>query len=152
MGGFFSKENIYRDVANDMFLLLVKYKKRFSEYLDYDEIYSRVKNIYDKCYFNKSIAKLLAEDETSRAISRLVYETQVFPITRYSSEYNMLMSKLIYGKTKNLNSCFRHISWVITKYPAFFKKKDMRNMLISILDTYQLYNLLAHQNHAKTVV
>lgn len=137
--GWMSEENIFRDIVTDMVLFVHKNEKHLSKEKDYATTLSTLSKIYHQCFFNKTILQMISDGKIYRSIKRLLTEAEIYGIEEYKMEYTMLLGKLHSKDCKEINACFRHLSWVLTKNKTFFNTSEFNTLISSVLDSYAQY-------------
>lgn len=137
--GWMSEENIFRDKVTDMVLFVHKNEKKLSKETGYAQTLARLSKVYHQCFFNQTIMQMISDGKIHRSIRRLMIETEVFGIKEYKMEYAMLFGVLLSREAKEINDCFRHLSWVLTKHKSLFNTTEFITLIMSVLDSYVQY-------------
>lgn len=137
--GWMSEENIFRDMVTDMVLFVHKNEKQLSKEKDYAPTLSTLSKVYHQCFFNKTILQMISDGKIYRSIRRLLTEVEIYGVKEYKMEYIMLLGKLHSKDCKEINSCFRHLSWTLTKNKTFFNTSEFTTLISSVLDDYAQY-------------
>ena len=137
--GWMSEENVFRDMVTDMVLFVHKNEKKLSKETSYAQILATLSIVYHQCFFNKTIMQMISDGKIHRSIRRLMIETEVFGIKEYKMEYALLFGVLLSREAKEINDCFRHLSWVLTKHKSLFNTPEFITLISSVLDSYAQY-------------
>ena len=137
--GWMSEENVFREMVTDMVLFVHKNEKKLSKEIDFAQTLSTLSEVYHQCFFNKTILQMVSDGKIHRSIRRLMTETEVFGIKEYKMEYTMLIGVLLSREAKEINDCFRHLSWVLIKHKPFFNVPEFITLISSVLDSYAQY-------------
>lgn len=137
--GWMSDENTFREVVTDMLVFIHHHKQLLDTSYDTDAVENSLCQVYRNCLFGKTILQMLSDDLIYRAVRSMMTQIELKGIESLKTEYGILLSILLSRDSKDINICFRHISWVIREYEVFFNTKDFNNILISILDSYTQY-------------
>lgn len=137
--GWMSLENNFQEHVADMLLFVHHRQKQLEKYVDFKETYSLLNSTYERCFFGRNIFQLIADDEIYKSIRRIMTEVEWRDISEFRLEYEQLLGRLISKNTKELSILFRHISWAIKYYNAFFNSINFRKLLEAVLKMYQPY-------------
>lgn len=137
--GMFSSENTFREIVMDMRLFVHRHSDYLQRKPNFNEVVTDLENTYYRCCFNKTILQMISDDETYRAIRRMMTETEIGGIESLSTEYKALVSCLLSKESAYVNYLFLHLSWVIKDHKDFFSQQEFVALFIAILDSYQKY-------------
>lgn len=137
--GWMSLENNFLNHVADMLLFVHQRQKQLEKYGDFKETYDLLNRTYERCFYEKSIFQLIADDEIYKSIRRIMTEVERCNIDGFRSEYEQMMGRLISKNTKELSILFRHISWAIKNYNIFFNTPNFKKLLEALLKVYQPY-------------
>ena len=137
--GWMSPENNFREVLMDMRLFINRHHRLLSSSEDYKETCDNLIKTYNRCFFDKDVFQLIADDEIYRAIRKIMVEVEISSIDRFRLEYEQLIGKMIAKETKDLNILFRHISWAMNHYKFFFNNEDFKKLFEAVLNIYRPY-------------
>lgn len=137
--GWMSFENTFREIAMDMVLFVHKHQKQLAKQDDLGAIQNKLKKVYERCFWGKSIYELIADDEIYKAVRRIMIETELFGIEKYRLEYEQLIGRIITKETTELGIAFRHVSWAMRHYFKFFDNEDFKKLFAAVLNVYEAY-------------
>ena len=137
--GWLSSENNFREQVMDMRLFVHNHHKQLSKLDDFEEVNDMIIKSYERCFFDKSIYQLIADDEIYRAIKRIIVESRMNGIEHYRLEYEQIIGRIITKDSKELSVAFRHISSSIINNSGFFNTEDFQKLLDAVLKVYAPY-------------
>ena len=137
--GWMSSENTFREVVMDMKLFAHKHQKQLALQDDFETIQNQLTNVYERCFFGKSVYELIADDEIYRAIRKLMLETELFGLEKYRQEYEQMTGRLITKNSNELTYVFRHIAWFFSAKKSFFNTDDFKELFGAVLNVYKPY-------------
>lgn len=129
---------------NDLINIMARFLKRNEVILsenrtNYPEILTRIANIKIQYKPNSILENLLNDEYTVEAIADLVNVLEEVSPRYYLNEYAIITNKIILQDSKALNSCFKHLSWVMTKYKRYFPKRQFAPLLSAMFASYEPY-------------
>lgn len=137
--GLMSPENSFQEILMDMRLFVNNHQKQLVVYDDYKDTYNNLIKTYNRCFFEKNVFELIADDEMYKAIRKMMTEVDLYGLDIFKSEYEQILGRIIAKDSKELNILLRHISWAMNHYKAFFNNSDFIKLFKTILTTYQPY-------------
>lgn len=137
--GWLSSENTFREIVMDMMLFMNQHQRQLSLQNDFMRAKETLTRVYERCFFNKSIYELIADDEIYDAIRKLMLESELYGLAKYKQEYEQLVGRLITKNSNELTYAFRHLSWMITAKKSFFDNEDFRELFEAVLKVYEPY-------------
>lgn len=136
---WFSPENSFMEVVIDMRLFVNNRRKQLARYKDFEETNNMLVNVYEQCFFGKSIFQLISDDEMYRAVRKILTESELYGIDCFRLEYEQFLSSIIAKNSKELKTLFRHIGWAIKHYKSFFFNDDFKRLIAALLKVYRPY-------------
>ncbi|MBQ7945223.1 MAG: SIR2 family protein [Bacteroidales bacterium] len=106
---------------------------------DYAETLARLENIKRQYRPASIMDNLLDDSHTSDAITSLVNAVVDAGPKSYLNEYSLIANKIILQDSAALNSCLKHLSWVMTKYKRHFPKQQFAPLLGAMFASYEPY-------------
>lgn len=106
---------------------------------DYAETLARLENIKRQYRPASIMDNLLDDSHTSDAIASLVNAVVDAGPKSYLNEYSLIANKIILQDSAALNSCLKHLSWVMTKYKRLFPKQQFSPLLETMFASYEPY-------------
>lgn len=137
--GWMSSENTFREVVMDMKLFVHKHQKQLTLQDNFETIQKQLMNVYERCFFGRSIYELIADDEIYRAIRKLMLETELYGLEQYRQEYEQMIGRLITKNSNELSYLFRHLSWIISAKKSFFNTDGFKELFGAVLSIYKPY-------------
>ena len=137
--GWMSPENNLRELVIDMRLFVHQRQKMLAKFDDFEKTSNILMQLYERCFFDKKVYQLIADDEIYRAIRRIMTEVELNGIDKYRLEYELILGRIIAKDTKELEIAFRHITWAMNHYKLFFNRVDFRNLFEAVLKVYKPY-------------
>jgi len=108
----------------------------------YKQVKRKLEQVYNKNRGGSSIEEMLIDDErTGKAIESLVNEVYNHGAKKYQEAYSLIANRIIFKKSRLLNSCIIHFTWVMTAYTKDMNKDRFQPLLKNILKSYKPYYL-----------
>ncbi|MBO5978137.1 MAG: SIR2 family protein [Bacteroidales bacterium] len=106
---------------------------------DYADTLARLERVKHQYKPASIMENLLDDNHTSDAIASLVNAVVDAGPKSYLNEYSLIANKIILQDSAALNSCLKHLSWVMTKYKRHFSKQQFSPLLETMFASYEPY-------------
>lgn len=139
-GTFEMTFNNWDCLVRSMLNFLIRHKELLSKQEDYARNFDDCKKLFFNIRDNKSIAERLSssdDDEVQKAVIDLFQLVAVKGIGDFAFEYHILSSTIMQKRTKALQTCINHFSWIISEHETFFVKSGFKRDIELILKTYE---------------
>ena len=106
---------------------------------DYADTLARLEDVKRQYRPASIMDNLLDDSHTSDAIASLVNAVVDAGPKSYLNEYSLIANKIILQDSAALNSCLKHLSWVMTEYKRHFPKQQFAPLLDAMFASYEPY-------------